>query len=97
MRRLAFVLLLAACSNKAAEDQGPTCAVVTDHVLEIARITYPGHGDMGGAGNRKAQIEQCEVRKMPAVERRCMMAAKTLEALAECRRRSLGTEGSASK
>lgn len=97
MKRLAFVLLLAACSKKAAEDKGPTCAEVTDHVLEIARIAYPGHGDMGANGNRQAQIEQCEARKVPAAERRCMIAAKSMEALAQCRRPSMSTEGSASK
>lgn len=98
MKRLAFVLLLAACSKKApAKDNGPTCAEVTDHVLEVARIAYPGHGDMGASGNRQSQIDACETRKPPATQRRCMMAAKSMEALAQCRRASTSTEGSAPK
>jgi hypothetical protein len=97
MKRLAFVLLLVACSKKAAEDKGPTCAEVTDHVLEVARIAYPGHGDMGASGNRQSQIDACEARKMPVAERRCMIAAKSMEALAQCRRPAMSTEGSAAK
>jgi hypothetical protein len=93
MKRLVFVLVLAACGKN---EKAPTCAEVTDHVLEITRIAYPGHGDMGASGNREAQVQQCEARKLPAAERRCMMSAKSMEDLGQCRRGSMKTEGSGS-
>ena len=85
MKHIVLVALLAACSK----EKVPTCAEVTDHVLKIVQVKYPGHGDMGAGGNREAQIAACEARNIDETERRCIMAAKTAEAIAECRRPSV--------
>lgn len=87
MKQLAIVMLLVACSK--SEEKAPTCAEVTDHMLKVVQIAYPGHGDMGARGNRDAEIQKCEARKMSATERRCILAAKTMEAIGECRRGSM--------
>lgn len=88
MKRVVFVLLLAACSKKPAE-KVPTCAEVTENMLKIVQGQYPGHSDMGAMGNRQATIQQCEQRNMPAAEKRCIVKAKTMEDLGACRRASL--------
>ena len=87
MKRLAILVLLVGCSKSA--DKVPTCAEVTDHLLKTVQIAYPGHGDMSGRGNRETEIQQCEARKMSTSERRCILAAKTPEAIGECRRKGM--------
>jgi hypothetical protein len=72
------------CERK-QEKPAPSCAMVTEHVYEITRKAYPGHGDMQ-MGNRKDDIARCEARKMSAEQRRCMVAAQSMEALAQCAR-----------
>ncbi|HLL24864.1 MAG TPA: hypothetical protein VK427_22175 [Kofleriaceae bacterium] len=91
MKRIVLAFVLAACSEKSAKqaDTGPSCAEVTDNMLKIMQAQYPGHGDMGAMGNREQTIQQCEVRKMPASEKRCIVAAKTVEDLGACRRASI--------
>jgi hypothetical protein len=89
MKRIVLVVLLAACSKKAAEEKVPTCAEVTDNMLKIVQSQYPGHGDMGGMGNRESAIQQCESRNMPANEKRCIVNAKNVEDLGACRRASM--------
>ena len=94
MKRLVLVLLLTAC----AKEKVPSCAEVTDHMLATVKKEYAGHGDMGAAGNRQSAIEQCETRKVPASERRCIMSATSTEQIAQCRRGSVPKdEGSARK
>lgn len=90
MKRMLLVLLIAhaACSKK-ADEKVPTCAEVTDNMLKIVQGQYPGHGDMGGMGNRENAIKQCESRNMPASEKRCIVKAKNVEELGACRRASL--------
>jgi hypothetical protein len=88
--KIALVLLLLCACGKS--EKVPTCAEVTDHVLGVVQVKYPGHGDMGAGGNRQDQINSCEARKMSAGERRCILAAKTMEAIAECRRASVKKE-----
>ena len=83
------MLLLCACSKKAAEEKAPPCAEVVDNMLKIVQGQYPGHGDMGAMGNREQAIQQCEVRKMTATEKRCITNAKTMDDLAKCRRASM--------
>jgi len=68
-----------------SEDPGPSCEKVTDHVFEISTKAFPGHGDMG-MGNRKDYVASCETRKMPASERRCLLAAQDMMSLARCRK-----------
>ncbi len=85
-----LVLILAACSKKA--EKVPTCAEVTDNMLKIVQGQYPGHGDMGGMGNRENAIKQCETRDMPANEKRCIVKAKNVEELGACRRASMPKE-----
>jgi len=79
---LAAALAAAGCSNK--EAPGPSCAQVTDHLFEVTKKAYPGHGDMA-MGNRKVEIAQCEKRGIPAAERRCIMAAPDMAGVAKCR------------
>jgi len=82
MRWIMVAMLVAACGK--AEDPGPTCAQVTDHMLEVTKQQLVGHGDMV-LGQRNAMIAQCESRTMPAQTRKCLVAAKTLDAIAACR------------
>ena len=88
MKRIVLVLVLCACSKK-TEETAVTCAEVTDNMLKIMQAQYPGHGDMGAMGNREQAIQQCEARKMPAAEKRCIVKAKTTDDLAACRRASM--------
>jgi hypothetical protein len=80
---LAAALVLVGCSNN-KDDPGPSCAQVTDHLFEVTKLAYPGHGDMA-MGNRKVEIAACEKRAIPAAERRCIMAAPDMAGVAKCR------------
>jgi hypothetical protein len=71
----------AGCERK--QEVGPSCKVITEHVYEITRKAYPGHGEMQ-MGNPKADIARCEARKLTLAQRRCMVEAKSVEALASC-------------
>lgn len=90
MRRLLALAVLGwlvagtvtACS-KPAPDPGPSCAQVVDHMLEVTKQQLTGHGDME-LGNRKTMIAQCEQRTLSADQRRCLVAAKDLTAIAAC-------------
>lgn len=84
---VALAVALAAGCGKREQEKVPSCAELTEHLYEVTRIAYPGHGDME-MGNRKAEIEACEQRNLPAAERRCMMAAKDLAGVAACRKHS---------
>jgi hypothetical protein len=81
MRRLVVLAVLAACSKPPAP--GPSCAQITDHMLEITKQQLAGHGDQQ-LGDRSVMIEQCEKRKLSREVRDCLMAAKTLAAIAAC-------------
>jgi hypothetical protein len=86
MRALFVVLAVisaSACSKK-AEDKGPACPEVVDHMVVVMREGLKGHESVN-LGDRTQMIEQCEKRKMSAAERRCMATAKDLAALASCR------------
>ncbi|MBA3395393.1 MAG: hypothetical protein H0T89_22285 [Deltaproteobacteria bacterium] len=80
-------LALASCS-KPEQAAAPTCEQVTDHVLAMVQKQYPGHGDMGGMGNRSAEVEQCKARQVTAKERRCILAATDMESIGRCRKGS---------
>ncbi len=85
--RVSFVLLAvisaSACSKK-AEDKGPACPEVVDHMVVVMREGLKGHESVN-LGDRTQMIEQCEKRNMSAAERRCMATAKDLATLASCR------------
>jgi len=78
--RWLVICLIAGCKS----DPGPTCAEVTDHMLEVTKQQVIGHEGMV-LGQRDAMIAQCNQREMPAETRRCLLAAKDLPALASCR------------
>lgn len=80
---LVALLALAACGKK-AEDPGPPCDQVVDHMLEVTKQQMVGHGAELKT-QKAAMVRQCEERKMPAATRRCLVAAKTLPEIAECR------------
>lgn len=82
MRSLIVLALVAACS-KTATDAGPTCSVVVDNMMAVTKAQMSGHGGME-VQNRKAMIDQCEARKMPADQRSCLATAKDLGAIATC-------------
>jgi hypothetical protein len=71
------------CERK-PDDPGPSCDKVADHVAEVARKAFPGHGDMMPASSRKAYVESCQSRKLSAKQRRCMLEAQSVDAIAEC-------------
>jgi len=83
MRATLFALLAVVAACKKA-DPPPACPQVVDHMLEVMKTGLTGHGNLE-LGNRKQMIDQCEQRKLSATERRCMLAAKDLPALASCR------------
>jgi hypothetical protein len=85
MRVLLLALLVASgCSKKKAEDNGPACPEVVDHMVKVMREGLKGHESVN-LGDRDQMIDQCEKRNMTAQERRCMLTAKDLGALASCR------------
>lgn len=81
MKRLLVALALVGCKA----DPGPACPQIVDHMLEVTKQQLTGHGNLE-LGNRKQMIDICEGRKLDATQRRCIMAAKTLAALAECQK-----------
>jgi hypothetical protein len=74
-------VLAAGCGKK---DDGPPCTQVAEHVNEIVSKAYPGHGDMMPASDRKTYVQTCEAHKLTGKQRRCMVEAKSVEALAAC-------------
>ena len=82
------IILVAAflfgCSKKAKEDPGPPCDQVVDKMVEITMQVVPGH-DPSMFGDKKQMIAECEQRKMPASQRKCIVAAKNKDDLAKCR------------
>ncbi|HEX4454650.1 MAG TPA: hypothetical protein VH143_27510 [Kofleriaceae bacterium] len=86
MKWLALVLVLvltAACHD--ADDDGPPCAKVMDHVLDLMKSTQGGHGGMN-VGSRETMISTCEQHHMPKAVRSCMFNAKDITGLANCSR-----------
>jgi len=77
------VALLVACGNPA--DDGPPCAKVMDHVLDLMKSTQGGHGGMN-LGSREAMVSTCEQRHMPKEVRSCMFNSKDITGLANCSR-----------
>jgi hypothetical protein len=57
---------------------------VADHVAEVTRKAYPGHGEMMPASSRKAYAASCQARKLTGKQRRCMLEAPSMEAIAMC-------------
>ncbi len=77
------IALAFGCERK-QPDPGPLCEQVADHAAEVARKAYPGHGDMMPGGNRQAYVDSCRARKYTADQRRCMLKAQSIEAMAAC-------------
>ncbi len=84
MRWMWIALVLALGCERKQEPPGPSCEQVADHMNEIARKAYPGHADMMPAGSRKAYVASCESRKLTGKQRRCMLQAQSLDAMAQC-------------
>jgi hypothetical protein len=83
MKWLALVfVVLAACSKP---DEGPPCAKVMDHVLDLMKSTQGGHGGMN-LGSRETMISSCEQRHLPKEVRDCMINSKDITHLANCSR-----------
>ncbi len=82
MVMVATAATVVGCGSKS--DPGPTCAQITDHMLEVTKQELVGHGDEL-LGQRKTMIEQCEGRKLTADQRRCLVAAKDMAGFAACR------------
>jgi hypothetical protein len=84
MRALLVALLVAplsvACSK---QEPPPDCPRVVDHMLAVMKAGLTGHGDMEVA-SKSALIAQCESKKMTIEQRRCLLRAKDLTALANC-------------
>ncbi len=78
---LAALLVLSACSKKAADV--PSCEKVVDNMLAVTKTAMPGHGDME-MGNKKQMMAECEKRNLTDDQKRCLVAAKDLNGLAAC-------------
>lgn len=81
LRSIAVAAALVGCS-KGAEAPPPTCAQIAERMHELALKEYPGRAELGSP---KSYIEGCEARAFTAVERRCMIKARSMKALAKCR------------
>lgn len=79
LRSIVIAVTLFGCS-KASE--APSCAQIAEHMHELALAEYPGRAELG---NPKSYIAGCEARGFTPEERRCMMKAPTMVALAKCR------------
>jgi small lipoprotein (TIGR04454 family) len=84
---------LAACGGKKDDDGAPTCAQVVDHLLTVTKQQLAGHAGMEQK-MRKQMIDHCETSVSPDA-RHCLINAKTLDALADCKQRYPSTGGSA--
>ncbi|HEY3801153.1 MAG TPA: hypothetical protein VGL61_01050 [Kofleriaceae bacterium] len=82
---LLMAAALAACGKTA--DEGPPCAKVMDHVLDLMKSTQGGHGGMN-LGSRDAMIASCEQRHMPKEVRYCLINSKDITGMANCSRMS---------
>ncbi len=81
---LATLLVLSACSSKKqAAPEAPPCDKVVGAMLDLTKQAMPGHGDME-MGNKKQMVAECEKRNLTAEQKRCIVAAKDLNALATC-------------
>lgn len=76
-------LLAAGCHKD--DDEGPPCAAVVDHMLDIMKSTNGGHGGMN-LGSRQSMIDTCEARHMPKLTRACLVNSKDITGLANCSR-----------
>lgn len=79
-----IAMVLALGCSKSKEDPGPSCEKVAEHVNEVATKAYPGHSEMMPKGSRKAYVASCEARKLTGKQRRCMLEAQSMEAIAQC-------------
>jgi hypothetical protein len=77
---LLAAVISAGCSKS---DEGPSCDQVVDSMMAVTKIAMTGHGDME-LQNKKQMVDQCIARKLTADQRRCLVAAKTLDAIATC-------------
>jgi hypothetical protein len=80
---LVMAAALAACGK--AADEGPSCAKVMDHVLDLMKSTQGGHGGMN-LGSRDAMVAACEQRHMPKEVRYCLINSKDITGMANCSR-----------
>lgn len=80
---LALAVFSAACGSKKQANDGPTCAQVTDRMVEIMKSGPTGHGSVE-LGNRDQMIETCERKKLSPAQRTCMVNAKDVVTLANC-------------
>jgi hypothetical protein len=79
-----IAMVLALGCDKRKEDPGPSCEQVAEHVNEVATKAYPGHSEMLPKSSRKAYVESCKARKLTGKQRRCMLEAPSMEAIAMC-------------
>jgi hypothetical protein len=84
MKWLVLVLVLTAACGK-SDDDGPPCANVMDHVLDLMKSTQGGHGGMN-IGSRETMISTCEQHHIPKAVRSCMLNSKDITGLANCSR-----------
>ena len=83
MKWFLMLAALAACGK--AADEGPPCAKVMDHVLDLMKSTQGGHGGMN-LGSRDAMIAACEQKHMPKEVRYCLINSKDITGMANCSR-----------
>jgi hypothetical protein len=76
------LLFVAACGGKKAAD-APSCEKVVDAMLNVTKQAMPNHGDME-MGNKKQMVAECERRNLSDDQKRCIVGAKDLTALATC-------------
>lgn len=79
MKRLALLVGLAACQRETAPPV-PTCAAITAHLADVMRQGLPQMSQL-----KSQDVATCEARALTPDQKRCLMAASTVEAIASCR------------
>jgi hypothetical protein len=74
------MVVAGACKNK---DDGPSCAQVVDHMLDVLKQGLTGHGTIE-VSDRQQRIQYCEQHQLSVDARRCLFAAKDLATFGDC-------------
>ena len=79
IRAVVFVIALAACQK--SEAPVPDCTVIMKHLESVLKQGVDGH-IMFGTG--KADVDECNARKLTDTQKRCLLDAKTTTQVASC-------------
>lgn len=80
-----IVALLISCGGAQHADDGPRCAAVAEHLLELANRDNEAHAGPPLAGGIRGQLDkQCTDEQWSAARRRCLIAAQAQDVTIDC-------------